>query len=100
MNFNLTEEQKLIKKTASEFANDELLEGVIKRDQKKIWPSNQISKMADLGFLGMMIDEKWGGSGLDSISYCIVMEEISTFEKTLQCKVFFAVIRSLTGSLF
>ena len=75
MNFNLSSEQKLIRQTAADFASEELLKGAVERDIKKIWPADQISKMAELGFMGMMVSEKWGGSGLDTISYCIAMEE-------------------------
>ena len=77
MNFKLTPEQELIRKTARDFARDELLDSCIERDEKKIWPANQISKMAELGFMGMMVSEKWEGSNLDTVSYCIAMEEIS-----------------------
>ena len=80
MNFKLSSEQELIRKTASDFAREELLSGVVERDMNKIWPTNQVSKMADLGFMGMMVDESFGGSGLDTISYCIAMEEISKVE--------------------
>ena len=93
MDFNLTSEQKLIKKTAAEFSKDELLEGAVNRDKNKIWPTDQVSKMADLGFMGMMVEEKWGGSGLDSVSYVIAMEEISKVDASA------GVIMSVNNSL-
>ena len=93
MNFNLSSEQKLIKKTAADFALAELLKDVVERDIKKIWPSDQISKMAELGFMGMMVSEEWGGSGLDTISYCIAMEEISKIDASA------GVIMSVNNSL-
>ena len=93
MNFNLSSEQKLIKQTAADFASDELLKGAVERDMNKIWPTEQISKMAELGFMGMMVSEKWGGSGLDTISYCIAMEEISKVDASA------GVIMSVNNSL-
>ena len=93
MNFNLTSEQKLIKQTAAEFSRDELKDGAVDRDKNKIWPKEQIKKMADLGFMGMMVGEKWGGSGLDTISYCIAMEEISKVDASA------GVIMSVNNSL-
>ena len=93
MDFNLSSEQKLIKQTAANFASDELLKGAVERDMNKIWPTEQISKMAELGFMGMMVSEKWGGSGLDTISYCIAMEEISKVDASA------GVIMSVNNSL-
>ena len=93
MDFNLTSEQQLIKQTASEFSRDELKDGAVYRDKNKIWPKEQITKMADLGFMGMMVEEKWGGSGLDTISYCIAMEEISKVDASA------GVIMSVNNSL-
>ena len=93
MNFNLTSEQKLIKQTAADFSRDELKDGAVDRDKNKVWPKEQIKKMADLGFMGMMVEEKWGGSGLDTISYCIAMEEISKVDASA------GVIMSVNNSL-
>ena len=93
MNFSLTSEQKLIKQTAAEFSREELLEGAVDRDKNKIWPSEQVSKMADLGFMGMMVDQEWGGSGLDTVSYCIAMEEICKVDASA------GVIMSVNNSL-
>ena len=93
MNFKLTSEQELIKKTAADFAIDELLDGAIERDEKKIWPSDQISKMGELGFMGMMVSEKWGGANLETVSYSIAMEEISKIDASA------AVVMSVNNSL-
>ena len=93
MNFELTDEHKLIKKTANEFAKNELLPGAVDRDRKKIWPKDQIRKMSELGFLGMMVDEKYNGWGMDAISYTIAMEEISRVDASA------AVIMSVNNSL-
>ena len=93
MNFNLTSEQQLIKQTAAEFSREELKDGAVDRDKNKLFPKEQISKMADLGFMGMMVEEKWGGSGLDTISYCIAMEEISKVDASA------GVIMSVNNSL-
>lgn len=77
MNFELTEEHLLIRQAARDFANVECLPGVIERDEKMIFPKQQILKLADLGFLGMMVDPMYGGAGLDTLSYVIGIEEIS-----------------------
>ena len=61
MNFELTEEQKLVQKTARDFSKSELLPGAVERDISKIWPTEAIKKMADLGFMGMMVNPKWNG---------------------------------------
>ena len=93
INFNLSEEQLLIKKTAKEFAKNELLSGAVERDDKKIWPEAQIKKMGDLGFMGMMASSKYNGGGMDTISYAIAMEEISAIDASA------AVIMSVNNSL-
>ncbi|RKR07700.1 alkylation response protein AidB-like acyl-CoA dehydrogenase [Maribacter vaceletii] len=77
MDFTLTEEQKLIQQAARDFAQNELLPGVIERDDAQKFPAEQVKKMGELGFLGMMVNPKYGGSGLDAVSYTIVMEELS-----------------------
>lgn len=77
MHFQLTEEQLMIQKAARDFAQQECLPGVIERDEKQIFPKEQVMKLADLGFMGMMVDPKYGGSGLDTVSYVLAMEEIS-----------------------
>ena len=98
MNFNLTQEQQMIKKMTQEFANDELLPDVVKRDIEKIWPKEQISKMADLGLLGMMVPSEWGGNGMDTISYAIAMEQISRVDAS--ASVVMSVNNSLVCSIF
>src|SRR5690349_12981113 len=77
MDFNLNEEQLMIQQAARDFANSECLPGVIERDEKMQFPKEQVIKLAELGFMGMMVDAKYGGSGLDTISYVLAMEEIS-----------------------
>ncbi len=80
IDFTLTSEQKLIKKLAKEFAEEYLHPGVIERDETGTFPKKEIKMMGDLGFMGMMVPEKWGGSGLDTISYVIALEEIANVE--------------------
>mgnify|MGYP000296466751 CR=1 FL=1 len=77
MDFNLTEEHLMIQQAAKDFAVAELLPGVIERDELSKFPTEQVKMMAELGFLGMMVDPKYGGSGLDSISYVLAMTEIA-----------------------
>ncbi|HUZ60926.1 MAG TPA: acyl-CoA dehydrogenase [Hanamia sp.] len=77
MEFKLTEEQLMIRQAARDFANTECLPGVIERDEHQKFPYDQVIKLADLGFMGMMISPKYGGAGLDTISYVLAMEEIS-----------------------
>ncbi len=80
IDLELSSEQILIKETAKDFAEKHLLPGVIERDEKEQFPKDEIKKMGELGFMGMMVPEKWGGSGLDSISYTIAIEEIAAIE--------------------
>jgi len=93
MNFQLTEEQILIQKTAREFADNELAPGVVERDDKKIWPREGVKKMGELGFMGMMVDPIWDGGGVDTVSYTIAMEEISRVEASS------GVVMSVNNSL-
>ena len=93
MNFQLTEEQTLIQKTAREFSDLELVPGAIDRDEKKIWPREAVNKMGELGFMGIMVDQKWNGGGMDAISYTIAMEEISRGDASA------GVIMSVNNSL-
>jgi alkylation response protein AidB-like acyl-CoA dehydrogenase len=93
MDFNLTEEQLMVQQAARDFAQNELLPGVIERDEKQIFPTEQIKKMGELGFMGMMVDPKYGGSGLDTISYVIAMEEISKVDASA------SVVMSVNNSL-
>ncbi|AWH86817.1 acyl-CoA dehydrogenase [Flavobacterium album] len=93
MDFKLTEEHLMIQKAARDFAQAELLPGVIERDEKQMFPTEQIKKMGELGFLGMMVDPKYGGSGLDTISYVLAMEEISKVDASA------SVVMSVNNSL-
>ena len=93
MNFNLTEEQKLIQKTAREFSLNELVPGAINRDANKIWPSKEVEKMSKLGFMGIMVSPKWNGGGMDTISYALAMEEIARADASV------SVIMSVNNSL-
>jgi len=77
MNFELTEEHLTVQKAARDFAQTELLPGVIERDTEQKFPVEQIKKMGELGFMGMMTDPKYNGGGMDTISYVLAMEEIS-----------------------
>jgi alkylation response protein AidB-like acyl-CoA dehydrogenase len=80
MNFELTEEHLAVQQAARDFAQTELLPGVIERDEHQKFPAEQIKKMGELGFMGMMVDSKWGGGGMDTISYVLAMEEISKID--------------------
>jgi len=80
MQIQLSEEHLMIQKAARDFAQNELLPGVIERDEKQIFPAEQMKKLGELGFMGMMVDPKYGGSGMDTISYVLVMEEISKID--------------------
>ena len=93
MDFNLTEEQIMIRDAARDFAQTELLPGVIERDEKQQFPAEQIKKMGELGFLGMMVDPIYGGSGLDTVSYVLAMEEISKIDASA------SVVMSVNNSL-
>jgi len=93
MLFNLSEEHLMIQKAARDFANDVLKPGVIERDEHQKFPTEQIKALGKLGFMGMMVDTKYGGGGMDTISYVLALEEI--------CKVEAAVgtIMSVNNSL-
>ena len=80
MQFQLSEEHLMIQKAARDFAVNECLPGVIERDEHQKFPKEQISKLADLGFMGMMVDPKYGGAGMDAVSYVLAMEEISKID--------------------
>jgi alkylation response protein AidB-like acyl-CoA dehydrogenase len=83
MNFQLSEEHLMIQRAARDFAQNECLPGVIDRDEKQQFPRAQLMKLAELGFLGMMVDPKYGGSGLDTASYVLAMEEISKVDASV-----------------
>lgn len=93
MNFNLSEEHLMIQQAARDFAQTELLPGVIERDEHSTFPTEQVNMMADLGFMGMMVDPKYGGAGLDSLSYVLAMTEIARVDASA------AVIMSVNNSL-
>ena len=80
MNFNFTEEQLAVRDAARDFANKELLPGVIDRDTHEKFPAEQIKALGELGFMGMMVDPKYGGSGMDTVSYVLAMEELSKID--------------------
>ena len=83
MLFEHTEEQLMIKQAAKDFAVNECLAGVIERDELQKFPKEQIEKLADLGFMGMMVKPEYGGSGLDTVSYVLAMEEISKIDASV-----------------
>ncbi|MBP6184959.1 MAG: acyl-CoA dehydrogenase [Saprospiraceae bacterium] len=93
MVFQLTEEQLAVRDAAREFAQKDLLPGVIDRDRHMRYPTEEVRKMADLGFLGMMVDPKYGGGGMDTISYVLAMEELSKVDSS--CSVIVSVNNSL-----
>jgi alkylation response protein AidB-like acyl-CoA dehydrogenase len=93
MNFELNEEHLMIQKAARDFAQNDLKPGVIERDEHQKFPAEHIKKMGELGFLGMMVDPKYGGGGMDTISYVLAMEEISKVDAS--CSVVMSVNNSL-----
>lgn len=93
MNFELNQEYKMIQEAARNFAQQELKPGVIERDEKALFPYDQVKKMGELGFMGMMVDSKYGGAGLDALAYTLVLEEIAKIDASA------AVIMSVNNSL-
>lgn len=93
MVFTLTEEQLAVKEAAREFAQQVLLPGVIDRDTHMTYPTEQVKGMGEMGFLGMMVDPKYGGGGMDTLSYVLAMEEISKVDNS--CSVIVSVNNSL-----
>ena len=93
MNFNLSEEHLMIRDAARDFARTELLPGVIERDTNQIFPHEQIKKLGELGFMGMMVDPIYAGSGLDTISYVLAIEELSKIDASA------SVVVSVNNSL-
>jgi len=93
MNFELTEEQLAVQEAARDFAQAELLPGVIERDEQQKFPAEQIKKMGELGFLGMMVDPQYNGGGMDSVAYVLAMEEISKIDASA------SVVMSVNNSL-
>ena len=93
MNFELSEEHIMIRDAARDFAQTELLPGVIERDETQAFPQEQIKKMGELGFLGMMVSPEYGGGGMDTIAYILAMEEISKVDASA------SVVMSVNNSL-
>ncbi len=93
MDFQLTEEQIAIQQAAREFAQKELLPGVIERDEHQKFPAEQIKKLGELGFLGIMVDPQYGGAGMDTVSYVLAMEELSKVDASA------SVVISVNNSL-
>jgi alkylation response protein AidB-like acyl-CoA dehydrogenase len=93
MQFQLTEEQLMIQAAARDFAQNDCKPGVIERDELQKFPAEQIKKLGELGFLGMMVDPKYGGGGMDAISYVLAMEEISKVDASV------SVVMSVNNSL-
>lgn len=93
MDFSLSEEHQMIRQAARDFAQNELLPGVIERDETQTFPAEQIKKLGELGFMGMMTDPKYNGGGMDTISYVIAMEELSKIDASA------SVVVSVNNSL-
>ncbi len=93
MDFTLTEEHEMIRQAARDFAQNELLPGVIERDDKQAFPAEQVKRMGELGFMGMMVSPEYGGGGMDTISYVLAMEEISKVDASA------SVVMSVNNSL-
>ena len=93
MNFDFNETQLMIKETARQFAEEELLPTVLERDEKEEFPYEAVKKLGELGFMGMMVSERYGGAGLDTVSYVLAVEEISKVDAST------GVIMSVNNSL-
>ena len=93
MDFQFTEEQLAVKEAARDFAEMELLPGVIERDEKELFPAEQVKKMGEMGLLGMMVSPQYGGGGMDTVSYVLAMEEIAKVDASA------AVVMSVNNSL-
>ncbi|GAB3540063.1 acyl-CoA dehydrogenase [Spirosoma fluminis] len=93
LNFNLSEEHLAVQEAARDFAQNELLPGVIERDNEARFPAEQVKRMGELGFMGMMVAPEYGGGGMDTVSYVLAMEEISKVDASA------SVIMSVNNSL-
>ncbi|HAG15591.1 MAG TPA: acyl-CoA dehydrogenase [Bacteroidales bacterium] len=93
MNFQFTEEQLMIQQAARDYAQRELIKDVLERDEKALYPTEHVKNLAELGFLGMLVSEKWDGGGMDTVSYVLAMEEISKVDASV------SVIMSVNNSL-
>ena len=87
MHFNLSDEQIMVREAAREFAQTELLPGVIARDEAQEFPDNLVKKMGALGFMGIMVSPKYGGSGMDTLTYALIMEELSKVDASASVMV-------------
>ena len=93
LNFNLSEEHLAVQEAARDFAQNELLPGIVERDNEARFPGEQIKRMGELGFLGMMVSPNYGGGGMDAVSYVLAMEEISKIDASA------SVVMSVNNSL-
>lgn len=93
MDFQFSETHELIRETARNFANERIAPKSVERDEKEVFPHDLVKEMAELGFMGMMVPEAWGGAGLDTVSYVLAMEEISRVDAS--CGVIMSVNNSL-----
>lgn len=93
MNFEYSEEQIMIQQAARDYAQRELIKDVIERDEKAEFPTEHIKNLAELGFLGMLVSEKWDGGGMDTVAYVLAMEEISKIDASA------SVVMSVNNSL-
>lgn len=93
MHFELSETQLMIRDTARKFADDRVAPGAIERDETEVFPRDIVKELGELGFMGMMVPEEWGGAGLDTVSYVLAMEEISRADASV------GVIMSVNNSL-
>lgn len=93
MNFSFTEEQEMIRQAAKDYAERELIKDVLERDEKAVYPTQHIKNLSELGFLGMLVDPKYDGGGMDTVSYVLAMEEICKIDSSV------GVIISVNNSL-
>lgn len=93
LNFNLSEEQQAVQEAARDFAQNELLPGIVERDNEARFPTEQVKRMGELGFMGMMVPPEYGGGGMDTVSYVLAMEEISKIDASA------SVVMSVNNSL-
>src|SRR5512135_1581220 len=93
MDFSFSETQLMIRETARKFAEEKLAPSAVERDEKEEFPHQAVKDLGELGFLGMMVPEEWGGIGLDTVSYVLAMEEISRVDASA------GVIMSVNNSL-
>ena len=97
MLFQLSEEHLMIRQAARDFAQNDCKPGVIDRDTHMKFPAEQVKKMAELGFLGMVVDPKYGGSGLDNVAYVLAMTEIAKVDASAAVITRCHLLGSLVG---